>query len=126
MGQMAIGEVAGRAGVATSAIRYYEEIGLLPEAERVNGRRRYDAAVLEKLGLIGLAQRAGFTIAEIKTLLHDFPIGTPPSTRWEVMAKQKLIELDERIQKIQAMKSILAHTLVCQCGSLEECGASVN
>jgi MerR family redox-sensitive transcriptional activator SoxR len=125
MEQWRIGQVAGRAGVAASAIRYYEEIGLLPEAERLNGRRRYDESVLAKLNVIRLAQQAGFTILEIKMLLHDFPAGTPPSARWEVMAQRKLRELDERMQRIQEMKAILAHTLTCQCGALEECGAGL-
>ena len=59
---LTIGEAARRAGIATSSIRYYERIGLLPPPERLHGQRRYDADVLGKLGFIGVAQSAGFTL----------------------------------------------------------------
>ena len=116
------GDVEERAGVAASTIRYYEEIELLPPARRVNGRRRYDQAILEKLNTIRLAQRAGYTLDEIQTLLHDFPADTPPSARWQAMAQEKLQELDERMRTIQAMKAMLERTLECECETLEECG----
>jgi MerR family transcriptional regulator, redox-sensitive transcriptional activator SoxR len=118
----AIGEVAARSGVPASTIRYYEQIGLLPAAGRVNGRRRYDEGVLRQLGVIRLAQQAGYTIAEIQMLLHDFPAGTLPSERWRVLARQKLVELDELMGNIQAMKALLEETLACECETLEECG----
>ena len=69
MPDLTIGEVARRAGVATSSIRYYERIGLLPEPDRLSGQRRYDAAVLGRLGFIGVAQSAGFKLREIKALV---------------------------------------------------------
>ena len=97
-----IGDIARQTGVPASTIRYYEEIELLPPAQRVNGRRRYDETILQKLNIIRLAQQAGFTIAEIQALLHNFPADAPPSARWQGMAEQKLTELDERIQTIQA------------------------
>jgi MerR family redox-sensitive transcriptional activator SoxR len=118
-----IGEVAARSGVPASTIRYYEEIELLPPALRVNGRRRYDNTILPTLRVIRLAQQAGFSIAEIQTLLHDFPVDTLPSTRWQGLARRKLSELDERMQQLQVMKSFLEQTLDCQCRSLEECAA---
>lgn len=124
MATWTIGEVASRSGVPASTVRYYEQIELLPPARRVNGRRRYDAAILQKLNIIGLAQQAGFTLAEIQMLVHDFPAATPPSARWQVMAQQKLAELNERMQIIQAMKALLEQTLHCQCDTLEECGAT--
>ena len=64
--EFTIGEIASRAGVAASAIRYYESIGLLPEPERESGQRRYDESVLGRLGFIGVAQAAGFKLPEIK------------------------------------------------------------
>ena len=117
----AIGEVVARSGIPASTIRYYEQIELLPPAERVNGRRRYDDTIWQKLSVIRLAQQAGFTIAEIQTLIHDFPADASPSARWQVLAQQKLEELDERLQNIQAMQTLLKHTLRCQCPTLEEC-----
>src|SRR4029450_9249359 len=68
--ELTIGEVARRAGVATSSIRYYERIELLPEPERVSGQRRYRADVLGKLGFIGVARSAGFKLSEIKELIE--------------------------------------------------------
>ena len=69
--ELTIGEVARRAGVATSSIRYYESIGLLPEPDRLHGQRRYDAGVLGRLAFIGVAQSAGFKIAEIMELVVE-------------------------------------------------------
>jgi MerR family redox-sensitive transcriptional activator SoxR len=121
MQMFAIGEIARQAQVATSTIRYYERIGLLPAAHRVNGRRRYEAAILPKLRVIRLAQRAGFTIAEIQMLLHEFPEDTPPATRWQVLAGAKLAELDELLHEVQRKQRMLEQTRLCRCSSLEEC-----
>jgi MerR family redox-sensitive transcriptional activator SoxR len=125
MKEQHIGDIAKKSGVPASTIRYYEEIELLLPAHRVNGRRRYDDTILQKINLIRLAQKAGFTIAEIQTLLHDFPEDALPSDRWQVMAQQKLDELDERLQTIQMMKEILGQILHCQCETLEDCGAGI-
>lgn len=118
---LGIGEIARRAGVATSTIRYYERIGLLPPSKRVNTKRRYDTAILQKLRVIRMAQHAGLTIAEIQTLLHDFPVDTPPSERWQALAVTKIVELDNLMKQIQAMKSLLEQTLQCHCSTIEEC-----
>ena len=121
MQMVGIGEIARRAGVATSTIRFYERIGLLPPCQRVSGKRRYDAAILQKIRVIQLAQAAGFTIAEIQTLVHEFPVNTPPSIRWQTLAEKKLPELDEMLARIQSMKAILENTLNCACATLEDC-----
>ncbi len=68
-GQMAIGEVAERAGMSASRIRYYEARGLLPEAERAAGKRRYGEEVFRRLAIIDAAQRVGFSLEEIRDLL---------------------------------------------------------
>ena len=75
--EMTIGEVASQAGTTTSAIRYYEEIGLLPRAVRVNSRRRYDPSTVQRLCVIERAQQAGFTLGEISGLFFGFTVGTP-------------------------------------------------
>lgn len=118
---MTIGEVAQKAGIRTSAIRYYERIGLLPKPQRTSGRRHYEANILQKLGVIQMAQQAGFTMAEIQTLLHDFPVGTPPSVRWQALANQKLTEIDALIQRAYTMSTFLEQALRCQCPNLDEC-----
>jgi len=119
-----IGEIAKQANVASSTIRYYEKIGLLPPAQRMNGKRLYTASVLQKLGVIRLARQAGLSIAEIQTLIHEFPDHTPPSARWQALATTKIPELDAQIQHLQSMKKLLANTLDCDCQTLDECGES--
>ncbi len=105
----------------TSAIRYYEDAGLLPPPERVSGRRRYDPGVLEKLALIRGARRAGFTIAEIRPLLYGFPEDTAPPERWQTLAGRKLSEVDALIEQLQGTRRVLERALLCDCGSLEQC-----
>lgn len=118
---LSIGEVAKRAGLKTSAIRYYESVGLLPVAERVSGQRRYDADVFQRLSLIDLAQRAGFTVAEIRTLLHGFARKTPPGVRWRKLAGRKLEEVEARIEEARAMKRVLTLLVDCECPTFEIC-----
>ena len=79
--ELTIGEVARRAGVATSLIRYYESIGLLPEPDRLHGQRRYDTDVLGRLAFIGVAQSAGFKLSEIKDLVGGIDDGDGLSDR---------------------------------------------
>ncbi len=118
---LTIGEVARRAGIRASAIRYYEEAGLLPEPERVGGKRRYDEEVLRRLALIWGAKRAGFTLGEIRTLLHGFPAETSAAERWRTLASEKLGEVDEAIAQLRSTRDLLQEALRCGCGSLDEC-----
>ena len=120
-----IGEVGRRAGLRTSAIRYYESVGLLPRPQRARGRRVYDASVLERLAVVELARRAGFTIAETKTLLHGFSRKTPPSARWRQLTARKIEEIDARIVEAQQMRQVLEILRTCQCPTLEECGRAL-
>lgn len=119
--ELTIGEVARQIGLRPSALRYYESIGLLPASRRVNGRRRYDESILQRLALLQLAQRAGFTMAEIQTLFHGFAPDTPPATRWQELAQKKMGELDSLIARTQQMKHFLEGGLRCQCLRLEDC-----
>lgn len=120
-----IGEVARRAGVRPSALRYYERIGLLPRPGRENGRRRYDGEALrealDRLTVVRIAQQAGFTISEIRTLLDGFSEDTPPSERWRVLAQDKLPEVEALVERALNMKDLLERGLRCECLSLEEC-----
>ena len=121
MEELAIGEVAQRAGIRPSALRYYESIGLLPGPKRVSGQRRYTEGTVQMLKVVKLAQEAGFTVAEIQTLLHGFAPDTPPAARWQPLATQKLQELDAVITRTQMMKKILETGLNCGCLRLEDC-----
>ena len=105
----------------TSAIRFYEDIGLLRETLRVNGRRRYDADVLLQIRAIKVAQQAGFTLDEIGTLFSGFSEDTPVSARWRQMAKDKIVEVDGLITKAQRMKQLLEVGLQCGCVELKDC-----
>jgi len=90
MGSLTIGEVASKAGLQPSALRYYEQVGLVPPPARVNGRRRYEADVLQRLAIIQLARQAGFTLAEIRTLFEGLEPGATPVSRWKELAEAKL------------------------------------
>lgn len=121
--EMTIGEVAKRVDVQTSALRYYESVGLLPQPKRVNGRRRYDETIFPQITMIQLAKRAGFTIAEIKLLKDGFQLQTPLSARWRVLAQEKLVELNNRILETEQMMTVLQNGLQCGCLQLEDCVA---
>ena len=118
-----IGEVARRSGLAPSAIRYYESLGLLPKPTYDGGKRRYDPSVLEWLSLIGLAREAGFTMAEIKRLVSGFTPGTRPAARWEELATRKLVEIDAMVARAERMRAVLRVALDCGCFRLEDCAA---
>jgi MerR family transcriptional regulator, redox-sensitive transcriptional activator SoxR len=119
--ELTIGEVARRAGVAPSSIRYYERIDLLPEPERVNGQRRYGPDVLGKLGFIGVAQSAGFKLAEIKDLIDgiDSPDGMAEQMR--ALSSRKLDEVEALLERTRAMKGWLEVAQECGCASPAEC-----
>jgi len=121
--EMTIGEMARRAGVRSSALRYYESVGLLLPTRRLGGQRRYDAEALSQLTLIKFAQQIGFSLDEIRQLFGGFPAQTPPSQRWRTITPPKLAEIDLLISRAQQIKQMLETTLRCQCGSLEDCAA---
>jgi MerR family redox-sensitive transcriptional activator SoxR len=123
---LAIGDVARRAGVRASALRYYEKIGLISPQLRDNGRRQYDPGVFNALAVIEYAKEAGFTIAETKLLLNGFGADVTASERWRAMAQRKQVELDTLIATAQSMKSLLRAALRCKCVTLEECGRRLN
>jgi MerR family redox-sensitive transcriptional activator SoxR len=125
--KLTIGQVAEQAKLRPSALRYYESVGLLPAPWRSGGQRRYDHTVLQRLAVIQLAQAAGFTVAEIKTLFFGFSPETPASERWQTLAQTKLIEVNALIQKAQAMQRLLEEGLLhCRCLTLDECAACIS
>ena len=122
---MTIGEVAERAGLRASAIRYYEDVGLLPAPERVNGRRRYGPETVERLEVIRFAQAAGLSLDEVRVLFHGFGVDVPSPPRWREVATRKLAELDEQAARIGRMRRVLEATLACGCVTLEDCAREV-
>src|SRR5919106_4191865 len=102
-GLVPIGELARRTGTATSALRYYERIGLLSPAERVGGRRHYAPSSAERVALIRLCQDAGFTLAEIARLVPGMSRGR---RAWGELGERKIAELDARIADAQRAKAL--------------------
>lgn len=118
--ELTIGEVAQLAGLETSAIRYYERMGLLPPPKRVNGRRRYDPDVLKRLGLIQLVRQAGFGIRELQVLFGEMSMNTPT---WQALANEKIAEMDALIKRTQATKAWLLEALQRDCKGVDDCVA---
>ena len=118
---LTIGEVAGLAGKSPSAIRYYEQIGLLPEPERVNGRRRYDAGIVRTLAVIETGQRAGLALDEIKLLLSASPDDAAAIGRLREVANRKLPEIVALIQRSELVRGWLECAARCECPNLDEC-----
>jgi MerR family redox-sensitive transcriptional activator SoxR len=119
--KLTIGDVARQAGLHTSAIRYYEDVGVLPRPERTHVHRRYSRRVFQQLAFTQLARDAGFTMAEIQTLVSGFDEGAPLGVRWRTLAEQKLAELEVQISRAQGMKRVLEEGIRCQCLNLDEC-----
>ncbi|CAN5498502.1 ABC transporter substrate-binding protein [soil metagenome] len=117
---LSIGEVAEQAGLAASALRFYERKGLVPPPTRVGGRRHYDRRVLGRLAIIGAAKRAGFTLAEVRELLEGFESPVLASERWRLLARRKLPEIEALIDGAHTMKRLLEEGLVCSCLRLSE------
>lgn len=118
-----IGEVARRVGLSTSALRYYEQLGLLPEPDRVSGRRRYDQEALDRLAMIDVAQRAGLNLREAGILLDGLQADTPPTSEWRELAEQKLAEIEQLLARTGAMPDLLHVALGCDCLSLKDIDA---
>jgi MerR family transcriptional regulator, redox-sensitive transcriptional activator SoxR len=118
---MTIGEVAAKATIATSAIRYYERTGVLEQPSRKNGRRIYSESVLHQLVIIEFAKETGFTLSEIRLLIHGFPETTPASARWKKMARERIRELDILLARTKAMRGMLEAMTSCRCRKLEQC-----
>lgn len=120
---LTISQVAGQMGLQPSAIRYYEQIGLLPPAQRMSGQRRYDPTVLHRLVIIQRARQLGFTLSEIRQLFFGFRDSIRASERWRTLSQKKLAELDHLMDGINAVRALLKKLMTkCRCDTLDECG----
>jgi MerR family transcriptional regulator, redox-sensitive transcriptional activator SoxR len=122
MPDLTITNVARRAGVRPSTLRYYERIGLLPPPRRVAGRRRYDSSALKRLGLIVFAKQAGFSLKEIQTIQQS---RKSPIQLWRDLAATKATELDRVILRAEEAKRRLAVLSRCRCQDFFECSDRV-
>ncbi len=121
MDGLSIGQVARQAGLRPSAIRYYESIAVLPSPRRVDGQRRYDRTVLDRLAFIQIAQRLGFTLTEIQLLFHNREEDAPLSERWRGLASRKLAEVETLIDQALGVRRMLTRGLRCGCADLLGC-----
>ncbi len=123
---LTIGELAARAGVNTSHIRFYERVGVLPEAERVGGQRRYRPEVLHRLSIIDVAQRAGLSLEEIAPLTGPENRTADASAHIRALAAEKLPRIDALIARAEAVKHWLQIARHCDCQSVDVCGLFVD
>jgi len=118
---MKIGQLAARAGVNASAIRFYEKMGLLTAPHRVGGQRRYPGDTLDRVLLIRFAGEMGFSLGEIKLFLHGLRENAPVGPRWKKLAHRKIREVEENVKRSLLLKSLLENLLHCRCASLQIC-----
>ena len=117
-----IGEVARRSGVASSALRFYEQRGLISSEREGSGHRRYPRAVLRRIAFIVFAQRLGLTLEEIGAELAKLPPHAVPTRRdWSLLSATWRSRIDERIVELQRLKLGLTECIGCGCLSLDRC-----
>jgi MerR family redox-sensitive transcriptional activator SoxR len=118
---LSIGEVASMAGLSVSAIRFYERKGLLPEADRVAGQRRFSEEAIERLRIIGVAKQAGLSLPEIGSLLTAIDEGIPAHEQLRAIAARGLPQIDAAIERARATREWLLAASWCDCEMLDEC-----
>jgi MerR family redox-sensitive transcriptional activator SoxR len=120
--QLTIGQVAERSGVPHTALRFYEEAGLITAERTAGNQRRYARAVLRRLAFIRTAQRVGLSLEQIKDALAELPGGRPPTkTDWARLSRSWRTELDTRIDALQRLRDRLTSCIGCGCLSLRSC-----
>jgi MerR family redox-sensitive transcriptional activator SoxR len=122
---LAIGEVAARSGMAPSALRYYEDLGLIAATRTPGGARRYPRSVLRRLAVIRAARNVGLTLPEIRAALDTLPPGRPPTASdWAELSQGWRDRLDEQIAALTQLRDGLSSCIGCGCLSLERCALS--
>ncbi|MGI9285546.1 MAG: MerR family transcriptional regulator [Pseudomonadales bacterium] len=118
---MKISDVSKQLGIPASTIRYYESEGLIDRQSRVSGRREFDAQAVLVLRFVQLAQAAGFSINEMKSLLESYDQDPSPSGMWRSLAEAKRQSVRGQIKELRRMDRILGQLLDCDCETLYEC-----
>jgi len=125
MSQLTIGHLAERAGVATSAIRFYESRGLISSVRTTGNQRRYQQSTLRRIAFIRTAQRVGLSLDEIGEALATLPAGrTPTKADWHRLSTAWRPRLDEQIERIERLRDRLDSCIGCGCLSLRSCALS--
>ncbi|QLL10187.1 MerR family transcriptional regulator [Mycobacterium vicinigordonae] len=120
---LTIGEVARRAGIAATTLRYYEQIGLIASPARRGGQRRYEDAVLARLEVIRLCKSAGFTLEEIQLLFADDEAGRPAS---RALGQAKLAEIDAQMASLVRAREVIEWGMRCTCPSIDACTCGIH
>jgi MerR family redox-sensitive transcriptional activator SoxR len=122
---LTIGEVARRSGIASSALRFYEERGLIVSERAGTGHRRYPRPVLRRIAFIVFAQRVGLTLEEIRAELDHLPTDRAPTRRdWSRLSQGWRARIDERIAELERLRNGLTECIGCGCLSLDRCPLS--
>ena len=123
---MNIGDVSRRLGLPASTIRYYEKEGLIGFQSRVSGRRRFNDQALVELQFVQLAQAAGFTIAETKSLLESHGKDPSPTGLWMPFVEEKQACIKQQIEDLHQMDRILDKLTRCECSTIKQCVSAAN
>lgn len=119
---LSVGEVAARAGVAVSALHFYEEKGLIQSERNLGNQRRYPRGVLRVISLIKVAQRLGFSLEKIKDTFAELPTDKKPTNAdWNRLTKKWEVHLDEQIELLMKLKTELKGCIGCGCLSMKDC-----
>ena len=122
---LAIGEVAARAGMAPSALRYYEDQGLITASRTAGGARRYPRSVLRRLAIIRAGRNVGLSLPEIRAALESLPGDRPPTVEdWARLSEGWRARLDEQIAALERLRDGLTSCIGCGCLSLSRCALS--
>ena len=122
MTDISIGELAARAGVATSALRFYDSEGLIESQRTVGNQRRYVRATLRRVAFIRSAQRVGLSLEEIRDALRSLPEGrTPTKADWARLSRSWRSRLDDQIERLERLRDNLDSCIGCGCLSLRTC-----
>jgi MerR family transcriptional regulator, redox-sensitive transcriptional activator SoxR len=122
MSALTIGQVAERTGAATSALRYWEDLGLISSVRTTGNQRRYERATIRRVSFIRAAQRVGLSLDEIGAALATLPNGrTPTATDWARLSRTWRPRLDEQIRRIEKLRDQLESCIGCGCLSLRTC-----
>lgn len=121
-GRLAIGELAARSGLAPSALRYYEEMGLIHSERTTGNQRRYPRTALRRVAFVRAAQQVGLSLEEVRAALDRLPVDRAPSaTEWNTVARTWQRRIDARIGELERLKERLTGCIGCGCLSLRKC-----
>jgi MerR family redox-sensitive transcriptional activator SoxR len=121
--RLSVGELARRAGVATSALRYYEQLGLIVAERTAGGQRRYARAMLRRVAFVRAAQQVGLSLDEVREALARLPVDRAPTKAdWNTVSSTWIARIDARIAELEGLRDRLTGCVGCGCLSLRSCG----